>query len=213
MGAVEFVWAESAVERSNLMREILALKRAQLRDAGERDPFRSPEIQVFLDHAARLAPRQSALRLAALRLDGDVIAAALGLVDAHTFHYVIPVFRTGAFSRCSPGSILLHNMMAWSIEQGLTSFDFTIGDEQYKTEWAEHTQKLGYALYPLSARGKVAVALTRLARAVKAAIKARPALARRAVACERLLRRLTGADAAPGATGSDSRTSTAPSAG
>lgn len=190
MGAVEFVWPENAEERRNLALEILKLKREQLIASGSTNPFAPRELDEFFANVAAAPAAAGVVRLAALKLDGDVIAAVFGLEHKGCFYYVVPVYRSGEFSRCSPGNILLHHLLERGFAAGLTSFDFTIGDESYKKEWSDRSQRLGVLLSPRTARGAIAVFLIRHARALKGFIKARPRLyhlARRALRLKRSL--------------------------
>jgi CelD/BcsL family acetyltransferase involved in cellulose biosynthesis len=90
-------------------------------------------------------------------------------------------------SRFGPGTAHLHELLRNAIEQGFRVFDFTIGDETYKRDWAE--TKL--TLYDYSAGetlpGRGAVAVIFFLRRLKRFIKQTPVLWR----CVGLLRAIT----------------------
>jgi CelD/BcsL family acetyltransferase involved in cellulose biosynthesis len=66
---------------------------------------------------------------------GDVLlAAALAVVRDRCFYYQVPVYPAHELQRFSPGQVMITRLMAWAIERGCTRFDFTVGDEPYKSE-------------------------------------------------------------------------------
>ena len=149
LGALSFEVAEGAQERAALANWIIELKSRQLRQLGARDPFGADDVGAFFRHVTDT----DAIKLFSLKLDGETIAGVLGVVRGDCFYYVVPVYEFGAHARYSPGNVLLHKVMAWSIGHGLRRFDFTIGDEGYKREWSDVTVPMSFSCMALSLKG------------------------------------------------------------
>lgn len=68
-----------------------------------------------------------------LSSNGETVAVMFGLVHHRRFHYVILAGNYAAFGRYSPGLLIMDLAIeAWA-EQGGEVFDFTIGDEPFKS--------------------------------------------------------------------------------
>ncbi len=185
-GPVTFEAVSGASRREALAGECLVLKSRQLDEMqAARNPFSSPDVQAFFRAGARRLADADGFHLFRLSAGGETVAAALCLVGGGSLYYIVPVYQGGAYQRCSPGALLLHRIMQWSIERGCTRFDFTIGDEGYKADWADESWTLGYGVWPVTPKGHVAALAMRSAIALKRWIKSRPAvfaLVRRALA-------------------------------
>ena len=79
-------------------------------------------------------------------------------------------------ARFGPGAVHLHELMRYAIDQGVNVFDFTIGDETYKRDWCEETERLYDHIAVASWRGALAVLPMRVARNAKRTIKQTPVL-------------------------------------
>jgi CelD/BcsL family acetyltransferase involved in cellulose biosynthesis len=112
------------------------------------------------------------------RLDvGDCWAAInLGLTDRTCYYHVLASYDDGEVSRFGPGAAHLRDLMAYAIERGKRCFDFTIGDERYKSEWADTTMALFDHVSSVTARGWPLATLARTHRQLKRTIKQNPAL-------------------------------------
>src|SRR5581483_2881997 len=87
---------------------------------------------------ARALPRLAAaghLRLSLLCVDGEVAAFAYGLCAAGvTSSYVLA--HDDALGEASPGAVLLARLLETACRRGDPSYDFSIGEESYKAQWA-----------------------------------------------------------------------------
>lgn len=86
--------------------------------------------------------RSGALRVATLRAGGRVAAVHLGAVHDGRFLYWVPAHPEG-LAACSPGTVLLCDLLRWSRAQGHRWFDFLLGDESYKLTFATHAVRVG----------------------------------------------------------------------
>jgi CelD/BcsL family acetyltransferase involved in cellulose biosynthesis len=81
------------------------------------------------------AVRQGFADLAVLELDERVIASAIGFHHDQEFAYYMPAWEP-VYQRYAPNSLLLVHLMQYAADRGATRFDFMLGDEPYKSQWA-----------------------------------------------------------------------------
>ena len=167
LGELRFECVEDPAERSELVAWVLDLKHRQLTQTGARNPFGANDVRQFFDRVSA----NGDLKLFRLTLDAEPLAAVLGLVRNGCFYYLVPVYEFGAHARCSPGNALLHKVMEWSIDQGLTRFDFTVGDEAYKRDWSDVDVPMSFTCLPASLKGWLAMAVVTRAMAMKKWLK------------------------------------------
>tara|TARA_B110000037_G_C17065444_1_gene483588 strand:+ start:355 stop:1425 length:1071 start_codon:yes stop_codon:yes gene_type:complete len=89
-----------------------------------------------------------------LTLNNEIIAAHVGYIYKDTFYHIMPTHNI-KFKKCSPGSIILYNMIKSSFKLNLKKFDFTIGSEQYKNRWSDKKNLLYTYVKPLKIKGYV----------------------------------------------------------
>jgi len=80
----------------------------------------------------------------------------------------------GQLTRLGPGTLHLRELMAYAIKLGLRRFDFTIGDERYKSEWCDLRMKLYDYSAAATWRGWPASAAAKVHRRLKRFIKQTP---------------------------------------
>lgn len=81
------------------------------------------------------------VHLSSLTLGDKIIAAHLGYAYKDTYYYLMPSYDS-EYEKYSPGRILLYNLIKTAYEAGTNVFDFCIGDEKYKYEWASVDETL-----------------------------------------------------------------------
>jgi CelD/BcsL family acetyltransferase involved in cellulose biosynthesis len=98
---------------------------------GDGDLLQRPEyFEFYSDVALRGAGSYS--RLYALRMDGRVIAAVLGLCHNGAFLVIMGAFDIEGFKSQSLGALMFEQVAKDCLAQGDIALDFTIGDEPYK---------------------------------------------------------------------------------
>lgn len=113
-------------------------------------------------HEARLLVLSEAAKAALGNMDGLVVyalvangePAAINLsIRSGSMHAGFATSMSPAFYDFSPSKILQREVLAYEHQKGIREFDFGIGQEEYKNEWAEmhslkisihHTKKSGY---------------------------------------------------------------------
>ena len=90
--------------------------------------------------------------VSSLSAGGNVIAVHLGASHEGSLYWWIPSYGP-EFGKFSPGRLLLESLIKASFERGDKEFDFLIGDEAYKWNYATHTRVIGsVGVPPLSLR-------------------------------------------------------------
>lgn len=72
-----------------------------------------------------------------LEVGATTAATTIALSHRQRFYLILSSYHAGDLARSGPGRTLLHELLRNSIERGFRYFDFTIGDESYKLDWAD----------------------------------------------------------------------------
>jgi CelD/BcsL family acetyltransferase involved in cellulose biosynthesis len=108
---------------------------------------------------------------------GPTIAAtSFGLIHRGCYYMMLSSYDDGEIARFGPGRAHLHELFRRAIGRGLTHFDFTVGDESYKSEWSDVELRLYDHTAAASMRGLPAAAVTGVFRRTKRFIKQTPLL-------------------------------------
>lgn len=111
--------------------------------------------------------------LSALKVGDEIIGALLGIRTGDYYAMIRIGNAGGEWRNCSPGRLVIERTMAALHAQGVRHFDFTIGDYAYKRGFQPDRLSLHEISIPLSWRGAMHVAFTRLARNLKRFLKDR----------------------------------------
>lgn len=98
---------------------------------GDGDLLQRPEYYDFYS-AVALGGLGSFVRLYAMKMDGEVIAAVLGLCHQSSFLIIMSAFDIAGYKSQSLGALMFEQVARDCIERGDQMLDFTIGDEPYK---------------------------------------------------------------------------------
>lgn len=111
------------------------------------------------------------LAFSGLSVNGKLVAYHYGFRYNNFLMYYKPAFDLD-LSKHSPGLVLLKNLYEWCMDRQLSELDFTIGDESYKTRFANCTRFNGEILIARHTLCALALRLTRGWRAFEAKAKA-----------------------------------------
>ena len=114
---------------------------------------RSEYFDFYSDVAVRGSG--SFVRLYALRMDGRVIAAVLGLCHKGSFLIIMSAFDVEGFKSQSLGALMFEQVAKDCIERGDQLLDFTIGDEPYKKLFGAHPSPMWTITQTGSAAGSL----------------------------------------------------------
>jgi CelD/BcsL family acetyltransferase involved in cellulose biosynthesis len=98
---------------------------------GDGDLLQRPEYYDFYSDVA-VRGLGSFVRLYAMKMDGEVIAAVLGLRHRDSFLVIMSAFDIDGYKSQSLGALMFEQVARDCIERGDQMLDFTIGDEPYK---------------------------------------------------------------------------------
>jgi CelD/BcsL family acetyltransferase involved in cellulose biosynthesis len=94
----------------------------------------------FYTELARDAAYKGKLALYFLRLDGRAVAFQYGLEHAGRYFLLKPGYDEG-LKECSPGQLLMEEVLADCLDRGLTEFDFLGPDMVWKRDWTDHVRR------------------------------------------------------------------------
>ena len=100
--------------------------------------FLDPRNRGFYRNLAATLSDSGEVLFTVLRVDGHLVAAHFGFVSASSLIWYKPSFDITWF-RCSPGEVMLGELVRLGGERGVGLFDFTRGDEAFKARFANVT--------------------------------------------------------------------------
>ncbi|PAY07232.1 MULTISPECIES: GNAT family N-acetyltransferase [Bradyrhizobium] len=137
---------------------------------GDGDLLQRPEYFDFYSSVA-LRGMGSFTRLYAMKMDGNVIATALGLVHRDSLLVVMTAFDVEGYKSQSIGALTFESVAKDCIERGGRVLDFTIGDEPYKMQFGGQPTPMSSVTQAGSAAGSLALFALKQAPWIKQAAK------------------------------------------
>lgn len=110
--------------------------------------------EFYADVAARAG---DFARIYRLKLDGEDVAQAFGLVLGGRFHYLLIGADYERFGKHSPGLVLYDLLIEQWIAEGGTIFDFTIGDEAFKLDFGTTATPMHALVEASTLKGRLAL--------------------------------------------------------
>ena len=176
MGAVVLTTPAEDTGIAAALDTLFAQKHQSFAHMGVADIFARPGYQAFFRDIATDPATRGMAHVSHLDVGATLAAANFGLMWRGRYYHILASYDGGPASRFGPGAAHLRGLMQYAIERGCTVFDFTIGDEPYKREWADTELRL----YDYSAagtlRGQGVVMAGTAFRRLKRYIKQTPAL-------------------------------------
>jgi CelD/BcsL family acetyltransferase involved in cellulose biosynthesis len=174
LGDVRFIDVSDKGEIGRTIETLMQQKSKTFARMGVEDLFARPGYRAFwLDVTATL---RGVTHVSRLDVGSTIAATSLGLTHRGCYYLVLSSYHDGEVMRFGPGRAHLHELLRHAIEQGMRDFDFTIGDEPYKRDWADVEVRLYDHLQAATLRGAVVVAMISAFRRTKRLIKTTPAL-------------------------------------
>ena len=117
------------------------------------DPRRGP----FLRRYAAAACERGLLRLCFLRLGARAAAVQIAIEVAHGF-WLLKIGYREEFARCSPGTLLMCETIAYAAKAGLRSYEFLGTDESWLHMWGPLISPcVSVGAYPYNVGGMIAL--------------------------------------------------------
>lgn len=115
---------------------------------------KSPETRGFYLELARSFARRGGLSLSFLRLDGRAIAFQFALEEAGTYYLLKPGYDE-TLGDCSPGQLLMDEVVRDATSRGLRWFDFLGPDMTWKRDWTNAVRVHNWLyVFPRTAFGR-----------------------------------------------------------
>lgn len=136
------------------------------------------QTREFYGDVARWAAKRGWLRIHILRLDRAPIAVSLA-IEAHQVFFGIKLGYDPAYSRMSPGSVMLNELVRRAFENGLSRFEMLGADEAYKRTWCPDVhERVGLQAFSPSIAGQLDRLLFAYARPLVKRLASKSALGR-----------------------------------
>jgi CelD/BcsL family acetyltransferase involved in cellulose biosynthesis len=150
--------------------------------------FAEPGVEEFIRSACR-APHAGGrvIDIHALECDDEVIAIFAGVADGHRFSMMFNTYTMSARSRCSPGLILMRNIIDHYAAKSYRALDLGIGSDDYKRLFCKDDEPIFDSFIPLSPRGRVAATAMSAFNRLKRQVKRNPVLLRFAQTLRRVI--------------------------
>jgi len=177
-GGAHRIVARSPQEVTGIFDAFLDMKAARFRELGVADVFEDPDIRAFFQALfvdALEEPRPSFV-LHGLKV-GDRLCAVTGTsVCGQRLICEFGSIASTGVPGSSPGEFLFFDNIREACENGYRIYDFSVGDEPYKRSWCNIETHHVDIVLPLTAKGRILTAATRLAARLKAFVKGNPAM-------------------------------------
>lgn len=174
LGDIEFRAVTDPVERAALAEKLLSMKTADLARTGKNSIFKDRRVRAFVKAVSSQEAENDSVVLHVLTCAGKEVAITYSLNWHHTMYYYIASYERGPYERSSPGALALCRVFEWCLEEGLSTFDFTIGDEAYKLEWSDRSTRLFCGTFAVTVKGHVGERLEAAKLSLKHTIKSSP---------------------------------------
>ena len=162
--SVEFLSASEGNPKE-LLERYIEVERCSWKSLAETTILDWPRMYRFFEHLIENYP---GIVFGFLFLGGKPAAAQIGVIHARTL-WVLKIAFHEDFRKCSPGVILMHEMIRYAHERRLQFFEFLGYEENWIRTWTTESRRYyTLNLYPYSQRG-----LTRLGKDVVANLKTR----------------------------------------
>jgi CelD/BcsL family acetyltransferase involved in cellulose biosynthesis len=167
LGDVTLLHAATEDQRRENFHALARQRRSRFTDCRRKDILSDPAFFRFYETVALEDPGRI-VALSALQARDKAVATLLALVHNDRYVLLMHSFDTG-LDRLSPGIVAIDEMITCAIENGMSFFDFTIGNEPYKRQFGTESGVLYEGIYPLSAKGHIFAVTKAAGRRVKSA--------------------------------------------
>lgn len=171
IGTVQFVTPQDSGEIERSVDTLIDQKSRSFARMGVVNVFARPGWSEFFLAVATDPQTRGIVHVSRLDVGSRWAATNLGLVFRDTYYHVLASYDDGETQRFGAGAAHLRELLRYAIERGLKHFDFTIGDERYKSEWSDRVLPLHDHVAAASARGQVAAVVHHGHRSLKRLIK------------------------------------------
>jgi len=175
-GAIDFATVHDPRDAERVLDILIHQKSRSFARLGVHNAFDRPGYRDFYLDLISDPSLAAVVHLSHLDVGDQVAASGLGLRFGGSYYLILSSYDDGPISRFGPGRAHLHELIRFAIGEKLARFDFTIGDEAYKSDWADVVVRPHDHLAGVTLRGHAIVAAILGFRWLKRLIKQTPVL-------------------------------------
>lgn len=138
--------------------------------------FDAPGYRAFLYDLATNPRFRGLTHTSSLTVNSSMAAVNFGLQFRGRYYHLLASYDDNELSRFGAGTLHLQELLQYAVEHGFKQFDFTIGDERYKSEWCDGETVLFDYVTPVTLRGGPGALKIYAVRRIKRFIKRTPAV-------------------------------------
>lgn len=165
-------------EVRRLLSAFFTMKQERFAKMGIADVFGAPEERAFFEalftHALSAEPPPFLLQ--GLEVGGTLRAVTGTSRCGSRLICEFGAIREDELSQASPGDFLFFENIKKASEEGLSIYDFSVGDEPYKRLWCDLVEEQADVVVPLSFKGHFAAVAARTSAHAKSLVKKNAAL-------------------------------------
>ena len=174
-GELRFIEPDNHADALLMVQTLIEQKSCSFARMGVSNFFKRPGYTEFFRAVATDPKMASLVHISQLNVGEDPAAVNLGLAFRNRYYYLLASYTDKkGLSRFGPGAAHLRELLQRAIERGFKYFDFTIGDESYKSDWCNRQLPLYDHIKAHTARGVVAFLSLSVKQRLKRLIKQTP---------------------------------------
>jgi len=152
-GKTSLIHAKDPADALRMFDALARFRTHRFKELGRDNVLVVPALRSFYEAVITEGWSQGFTSLTALEVEGDIVATLFALRHDNAYYLLLSAFRNGEWKSASPGNVILDRMTTHLIESGVGTFDYTIGNESYKRDFAAEPQPLLVADQPTSILG------------------------------------------------------------
>lgn len=176
LGEVRMVDADCDAEARRTLDALFSRKSRQFARMGVADVFARPGHAAFYADLATGRATRDSVHVSRLEVGDTIAAANFGAIHGGRYYHLVAAYSDGEVARFGPGAAHLRELLRTAIERGCREFDFTIGDEAYKSEWSDRSIALHDLHAATTPTGLLAAGAVRAFGRAKRVVKQTPLL-------------------------------------
>jgi CelD/BcsL family acetyltransferase involved in cellulose biosynthesis len=172
LGDLTFVEPADSSARLQTLKTLMQQKSSSFARQGVPDLFKRPGHADFYCALATDPACAGLVHISRLEIGGHPGAINVGLTFGRRYYHLLASYTDDQdIARFGPGAAHLNDLLEHAIRRGFVVFDFTIGDEPYKANWCDTSQRLHDHTSALTKTGWLIVAAIRAKQRLKRLIK------------------------------------------
>jgi CelD/BcsL family acetyltransferase involved in cellulose biosynthesis len=170
-GIARFLLVEDRLELVRIFEYVRRFRAGRLKELGAYDVTADDSTFLFYRNSAIDGAKHRFTGTYCLYLDDQPLSVIFGLRDDRRFWLVLAAFDTERHRNCSTGLLITEDVLRECIHEGLSVFDFTIGDHPYKLQFGGVKSPLFELHIPRTVRGWLAAVMLEAIREAKRTVK------------------------------------------